>query len=56
LRFDRWLADRTGLPRVLVERMVVRGSVRIDGVVCRDIDLDRPPAAVGEVTIDGRAV
>ncbi len=55
-RFDRWLADRTGLPRVLAERMIVRGSVRIDGVVCRDLVLGGPPTAGCEVSVDDHAV
>jgi len=55
-RFDRWLADRTGLPRVLVERMIVRGRVRIDGAVCRDLLLACPVSEPCDVTVDGRAV
>ena len=56
LRFDRWLAGRTGLPRVLTGRMIIRGRVRIGGVVCGDLVLSRPPTAACEVTIDGRGV
>ena len=54
-RFDRWLADRTGLPRVLAERMILRGRVRIDGVVCRDLLLDRAASDLCDVMVDGRA-
>ncbi len=55
-RFDRWLADRTGLPRVLTERMIVRGRVRIDGVVHRDLVIEEHQANIGSISVDGDAV
>jgi hypothetical protein len=53
-RFDRWLAHRTGLPRMLTERMIIRGRVRIEGVVCRDLVLAAGDICAGEVTVDGK--
>ena len=56
LRFDRWLTGRTGLPHVLAERMIIRGKVRIDGVVCRDLRLACTVSELCDVTVDGEAV
>jgi len=55
-RFDRWLTDRIGLPRVLVERMIVDGRVQIDGVVCRDLVINNNQAGFRNISVDGDTV
>ena len=48
------VAERTGLPRVLVRRYIERGRVRVDGRDAREVVY--VPSEGAQVTLDGQPV
>ena len=53
MRLDKYLSQRLGIPRSESRRLTARGSVTVDGIVCKkaDTQLDEHTAAV---CVDGR--
>ena len=53
MRLDKYLSQRLGVPRSESRRLAARGSVTVDGIICKkaDTQLDEHTAAV---CVDGR--
>ncbi|MEQ1567206.1 MAG: pseudouridine synthase [Myxococcota bacterium] len=51
MRLDRWIANRTGASRRIVDRAIRAGQVTVDGVEVRDAGAPVGPEA--KITVDG---
>lgn len=46
LRLDKLVAEAAGVPRAEARKLILKGQVQLDGVLCRAIDRKVDPAAV----------